>query len=497
MRLASVRSAPYQWAAMRSAILRRRPLRWAAVAAAAIVPAWAGALALGSAPRASPVVVAADTQRDARDTAGPLDLTEAVLVQRDVRMSLRIATTSTWKAGDLDGAAGRSLCVVLAAGDTPRGRVCVTVRKRHPTLSYTPIGAGGAPGATRPLAAVMSRPRSNVMQASFLPVAAGLSVGPFSWWAESSWSDPLACTRGCTDRIPDTGAIEANVRLVGFVRCFGAAARDPQRPCENPVLRRAVEPPPESAQGTLNPYCDTPPNPALAVCWFGAVPDEATATFAVVGDSHASSLKTALQVVALGRHWRGVSIVRAACPATQARKPILPTRERSRQCVSWNRQVLDWLAAHRGIDTVFLSTSASAEVGRDDGRSESETLRAAYRDELVLLLRRVQRVAVIRDTPLSASDHLRCVSDALAAGRAPGPACARPRREAVLPDPLVEAARAMRSARVRVIDLTDHVCDARRCFPVVGGALVHRDESHLTPAFSATLGPYILEALDA
>jgi len=48
---------------------------------------------------------------------------------------------------------------------------------------------------------------------------------------------------------------------------------------------------------------------------------------------------------------------------------------------------------------------------------------------------------------------------------------------------------------VRVIDLTPHFCDESQCFPVVGGALVQRDETHLTTTFSATLGPYVLRAL--
>ena len=83
----------------------------------------------------------------------------------------------------------------------------------------------------------------------------------------------------------------------------------------------------------------------------------------------------------------------------------------------------------------------------------------------------------------------------MAAGRAPGPACARSRRVALRPDPLAAAARDIRSPRVKVFDFTSRVCDARRCFPVVGGALVHRDETHVTPAFSASLGPFILRAL--
>ena len=62
-------------------------------------------------------------------------------------------------------------------------------------------------------------------------------------------------------------------------------------------------------------------------------------------------------------------------------------------------------------------------------------------------------------------------------------------------DQLAAAAVKMRAARVRVIDLTPHFCDESQCFPVVGGALVQRDETHLTTTFSATLGPYVLRAL--
>jgi hypothetical protein len=35
------------------------------------------------------------------------------------------------------------------------------------------------------------------------------------------------------------------------------------------------------------------------------------------------------------------------------------------------------------------------------------------------------------------------------------------------------------------------MCTHRLCFPVVGGALVLKDQSHLTAVFSASLGPYL------
>jgi len=106
-------------------------------------------------------------------------------------------------------------------------------------------------------------------------------------------------------------------------------------------------------------------------------------------------------------------------------------------------------------------------------------------------------VIVIRDTPPAAKSALRCVSRALAAGRSAHNTCTRSRSTSVKTDPQVQAARALRSPKVKVIDLTRQFCDAKRCFTVVGGALVRHDTSHLTQTFAATLGPFILRALDA
>ena len=42
-----------------------------------------------------------------------------------------------------------------------------------------------------------------------------------------------------------------------------------------------------------------------------------------------------------------------------------------------------------------------------------------------------------------------------------------------------------------VVDLTDSMCSPRLCFPVIGGALVHKDIDHMTAAFATTLAPYL------
>jgi hypothetical protein len=63
--------------------------------------------------------------------------------------------------------------------------------------------------------------------------------------------------------------------------------------------------------------------------------------------------------------------------------------------------------------------------------------------------------------------------------------------------PADEAAQAARGGppRVRLLDFSRFFCSAARCFPVVGGAYVYRDDNHMNPVFNATLGPYLLRAL--
>jgi SGNH domain (fused to AT3 domains) len=124
---------------------------------------------------------------------------------------------------------------------------------------------------------------------------------------------------------------------------------------------------------------------------------------------------------------------------------------------------------------------------------------AGYRAAWDALPPTVRRIVVIRDTPKGVPRRRtqRCIERALSRRRSPSLACAQPRARGLDPDPAVAAAQLMHSPRVRVVDLTDFFCGRRRCYPVIGGALVLRDENHLTGVFSGTLGPFLLRAVDA
>ena len=69
--------------------------------------------------------------------------------------------------------------------------------------------------------------------------------------------------------------------------------------------------------------------------------------------------------------------------------------------------------------------------------------------------------------------------------------CAVPRAVAQPADPLVAAVKSMGSKAIRLIDLTDHFCNADDCFAVVGNVAVYYDPDHLNREFTLLTVPFI------
>lgn len=278
--------------------------------------------------------------------------------------------------------------------------------------------------------------------------------------------------------------------------CFGAASRNPEQLCVNPRLSLAVTPAPRIARTVPNTPCaliDGSPD----VCEFGTPAAQAQATIALVGDSHAGHWRGAMVDVALAHRWRGLSITHTSCPLSKAVRK-LPTPARFAACVAWKKEVFAWFQHHPEVHTVFVSgLSGGVGVYPSHGRTEFQTSVAGYIEAWNALPATVQHIIVIRDTPKMLADTNACVAAATRARRPPGSTCAVPRSEVLDPDPLVAAARRLRSPRVQVVDLTRFFCSAKLCYPVIGGALVLRDVTHMTSVFSASLGPYLLKAVNA
>ena len=277
-------------------------------------------------------------------------------------------------------------------------------------------------------------------------------------------------------------------------RCFGAAARDPERPCFNKQLRRVVVPTPAEAKAGQNSACQPDGRTEeLYPCLFGTPWNEATKTIALVGDSHAAHWRAAVEVVALKRGWHGISLTQTGCPMTKA-IPILRGRQRD-DCLEYNDAIAPWLERHPEVTTVFTSQHGGKVVTKP-GQSQYDAQIEGFRRAFSELPSSVEQVIVIRGTPWSTSKAPSCLERALVAGRRTDTACAIPRKRALRADLAAEAATLMRDPRVKVLDLTPFMCGPDRCFPVVGGALVHKDGGHITQVFSRTLGPYLGRYVD-
>src|SRR3954447_8419470 len=313
----------------------------------------------------------------------------------------------------------------------------------------------------------------NTVHVVFTPAAVDLPLGRFTWLVETSG-----------DRIPATGAVASRAVLFAAPRCFGAAARDPWGPCQNPALRKSVTPTPSQALLTPNAPC-TPTRQAALIspCLFGL---EGGDDVAVIGDSHAEHWRAALEGVAQAKRWRGISITQPGC-AYNALTARLHTRALTRDCARWRPRVRRWLVRNPGVHTVFVSANSKVRFAGDPVAG----YRAAWRS----LPASVQRIYVLRDTPRIVRPQADCVDRWIRRRRPIGWHCAQPRALDLPADPEAIAARSGADPRVRLLDLTALMCSSRRCPAVIGGVLVRKDGDHLTRAFSATLGRFVLRAI--
>ena len=100
---------------------------------------------------------------------------------------------------------------------------------------------------------------------------------------------------GGTSRVPYGFAVTLAAVFVACTtahaaspRCFGAAARDPQKPCTNPALKLTVTPKPDDAVLEASAACaPVASKVAPARCSFGTAKRDARQTVALIGDSHA------------------------------------------------------------------------------------------------------------------------------------------------------------------------------------------------------------------
>ncbi len=271
--------------------------------------------------------------------------------------------------------------------------------------------------------------------------------------------------------------------------CFGAAARDPENPCVNRKLTFTAIPSPYDAPLEPSAPCKPIERVSPSACAFGLKASKSVSSFALIGDSHAAAWRAAAAFVAEGKRWHGVSITRNNCPYTFAQT------SGKGHCRGWSGSVRRWLKAHPEVKQVIVGANSGSGVVAAGGHTLRTTKINGYIEAWKAIPQSVRDIFVLHDAPHANADTAECVSRAIAKRRNPALRCARPRERALLTDEAAVAAERTDSERVKLVDLSDFMCDDEHCFPVVGGALVIKDIGHLTRTFSRSLGPFLGRAI--
>jgi peptidoglycan/LPS O-acetylase OafA/YrhL len=280
--------------------------------------------------------------------------------------------------------------------------------------------------------------------------------------------------------------------LSGDATCFAANATVPGSGCE---LTRSGEVVPAPAQAVddkadaYGPDCrEFAPYPDTASCTYGD--PRGDVRVALAGNSHALSWQPPVDRIGKASGWRVTTYFAAGCRLSDARTE-LSTREHEEGCLAWGKRVGKKLR-DGNFDLVVMVNSTGPLT--EDG-NESPTMRYWERGHRSFLERLTAnggpRVVVIHDTPDPDLKPPVPIPDCVAKHRDDLLACSGSRSAWAMDDPMVDAARGMRSANVSVADLTDHLCFETRCPTVIGGVIVYFDTHHLTRTYSRSLARFL------
>jgi peptidoglycan/LPS O-acetylase OafA/YrhL len=280
--------------------------------------------------------------------------------------------------------------------------------------------------------------------------------------------------------------------------CFGAAATGSHDAgCTDPfgppkVVLPATEPPWFVQPGCTEDYRPPPMEPFLS-CHFNRAPP--TRTVAIVGDSHALHFGGAVFSIAKQLNWRVIVLTKGHCPATHARvlsfEGTVEDSEWVDGCRHWADLVDEELARWSPADVFTSGFTREMQFDGDPARSV-ETGAQGLLDVWTQWAARGMHVVVLRDVPSTGGVY---IPDCLATNVGNPLACSQPRSTAVIRDALSVASERVASDRISTVDLTNLFCDENRCYGVIGGSIAYWDEDHLSPQFSRTLAPFLLEAI--
>ncbi|MET3705844.1 peptidoglycan/LPS O-acetylase OafA/YrhL [Arthrobacter sp. UYEF6] len=284
--------------------------------------------------------------------------------------------------------------------------------------------------------------------------------------------------------------------------CYGARSLDPQGDCRDRFGPAQVDSGGPNETPWFNaPECELAADPIvvqdrklLTECDFTGG-EKPSATVWLVGDSHAEQWKTAIYEMARLHKWTLKESLLGGCPFINARRVAfmgVPSTEPQLQqrCLEWGKKLTEQIGLDKP-DIVFAAAFGAEETVDDGtGRSQSEQYNDGVMKRLQQWADSGSEIYVLRDMPLTLN---RSSPDCVALNKETPLLCANARSEALVADPIADAARAMSNPKINVLDLSDQFCAEQTCHAVIGGLPVYYDTDHVARSYMHSLVPVLSE----
>lgn len=288
--------------------------------------------------------------------------------------------------------------------------------------------------------------------------------------------------------------------------CYGARSLDAANDCKDPFGAPQVA----NVGSGEAPWFDAPEcsqaNDPIVVqntklltdCNFSAGA-QAAPTVWLVGDSHAEQWKTAVYELARLHKWNLKESLLGGCPFVDVKRVAFmgsPSTEPDIQqrCLEWGRKITQRISDEKP-DMVFTSTfGAGEQIDDGSGRKQADQYRDAVTGRFEDWTAAGTKVFVLRDTPLTLNQS---GPECVALNQSNPMKCANSRADALVADPVADAAHAMDSPQVKVLDLSDQFCDDQHCYAVIGGLQVYFDTDHASRSYIHSTVPVLAVRFNA
>ena len=213
-------------------------------------------------------------------------------------------------------------------------------------------------------------------------------------------------------------------------------------------------------------------------CLFGDLTSKTE--IVLVGDSHAAQWFSALNKVAITRHWKLLSLTKSSCPA--ALMPTLRNGVADSSCNAWQKYTIDRIKSE-APSKVFITAFSEYDYPLvQTGASYASTYAAAQTRYFSSLGINPSSIYYIEDTPRPT----RSIPDCLSKSSAKISRCDFPLKRSKA---TVEINHAIAGSGVNLLTFNQLLCPRGICTATYKGHNTYRDASHISVSTSLALAP--------